>query len=143
MRRNAAVAATAFELTSAATSMTAWQFAASFALALAACACESTPSASSARTGGNAAQGQLWIRSRGCAACHTIPGIRQPRGLVAPSLASFAARSYIAGVVPNTPENLARWVMNPRSIAPDTAMPAVGLSEAQAQDVAAYLYTLD
>lgn len=83
------------------------------------------------------------MRSYGCAACHTIPGIRQPRGVVAPSLAKFGERAFIAGVTPNTPANLARWVMNPQSIEPKTAMPAVGLDQAQAQDVAAYLFTLN
>jgi cytochrome c1 len=83
------------------------------------------------------------IRAAGCAACHVIPGIGQPRGVVAPPLDAFARRSFIAGIVPNTPVNLVRWVMNPPAIDPRTAMPALGLTEAEAQDVAAYLYTLD
>jgi cytochrome c1 len=72
-----------------------------------------------------------------------VPGISQPRGTVGPSLTGFAERSFIGGVIPNTPANLARWVMDPVAIDSKTAMPSVGLNEAQAQDVAAYLFTLD
>jgi cytochrome c1 len=48
-----------------------------------------------------------------------------------------------AGELPNTTENLVKWVRFPRSVEAHTAMPAVGLSEQQAKDVAAYLYTLN
>jgi cytochrome c len=88
-------------------------------------------------------RGEQITRAYGCAACHIIPGIGQPRGLVGPALESFAERAFIAGVTPNTPANLARWVMDPQSIAPRTAMPSVGLNSAQAQDVAAFLLSPD
>jgi cytochrome c1 len=42
----------------------------------------------------------------------------------------------------NTPDNLTRWVRNPQQIVPGNAMPDMGLSEAEARDVTAYLYTL-
>ncbi|HKP62892.1 MAG TPA: c-type cytochrome [Polyangiales bacterium] len=100
-------------------------------------------SAVSAHTGGDPERGERLIRGSGCAACHSVPGIRKPRGVVGPSLSGFASRAFIAGVVPNTPRNLVRWVMDPPAVAPGTAMPALGLNDAQAQDVAAYLYTLD
>jgi cytochrome c1 len=45
-------------------------------------------------------------------------------------------------VVTNTPENMIKWVQSPRSVDDRTAMPDVGLSDRQAKDVAAYLYTL-
>jgi cytochrome c len=99
-------------------------------------------SQASARVGGDAVHGKQVIRAAGCAACHTIPGI-ELRGVVAAPLDAFARRTFIAGVVPNTPVNLVRWVMDPLAIDPRTAMPAVGLTQAEAQDVAAYLYTLD
>ena len=47
------------------------------------------------------------------------------------------------GVLPNTPDNLLAWIKDPPGIDPLTAMPASGLDEAEARDVAAYLYTLD
>jgi cytochrome c len=93
-------------------------------------------------TGGNAANGRSVIEYRNCGTCHTIPGVRNARGLVAPPLFWFSRRTFIAGEVPNTPENLVRWVRSPQSIEPKTAMPTIGLSDQEARDVAAYLYTL-
>jgi cytochrome c1 len=46
------------------------------------------------------------------------------------------------GVVLNTPENLSRWLRNPRLIDLMAAMPNVGLTEQDARGVAAFLYTL-
>jgi mono/diheme cytochrome c family protein len=117
-----------------------------FALAAAAGACRGNNpeygKAYAAPVGGDAARGAQLIGNTGCGACHTIPGIRGAHGLVGPPLLWFSRRTYIAGEVPNTPENLIRWVQSPKSIEPATAMPTAGLSEQQARDVAAYLYTL-
>src|SRR5262245_26038287 len=49
----------------------------------------------------------------GCGSCHTIPGIQGAHALVGPSLAQVASRMYIAGVLPNTPTNILRWLQNP------------------------------
>lgn len=78
----------------------------------------------------------------GCGACHTIPGVPGARGLVGPSLSGFARRQSIAGQVANTGEFLVRWISVPQAIKPGTAMPNLGVSEARARDIAAYLYTL-
>ena len=51
-------------------------------------------------------------------------------------------RSYIAGVLPNTPANLVRWVREPKAIQPHSAMPTLGIGEPEAKDIAAYLYDL-
>jgi cytochrome c len=93
-------------------------------------------------TGGDADRGKALILQFDCGSCHTIPGVRGARGLVGPPLLWFARRTFIAGLLPNSPANLVTWIRAPRSIEPRTAMPAVGLSEQQARDVAAYLYTL-
>ena len=92
--------------------------------------------------GGNAARGRQVIEAKGCGACHTIPGIRTARGLVGPPLNFFSRRTMIAGELPNSPANLIRWIENPKSVEPNTDMPDLGLSDEQARDVAAYLYTL-
>lgn len=92
--------------------------------------------------GGNPQVGAQLIESYRCGVCHTIPGIRDADGLVGPPLTLFARRTYVGGEVPNTPPNLVRWIMDPSSIEPGTAMPTLGLSEQQARNVAAYLYTL-
>lgn len=94
-------------------------------------------------TGGNSVEGKVLIQSKGCGACHVIPGIREARGLVGPPLYFFSRRTMIAGELPNTPENLVRWILDPKKVEPGTAMPDLGLTDQQARDVAAYLYTLN
>jgi cytochrome c len=91
---------------------------------------------------GDALHGKQLIQSAGCGACHMIPGIYEARGLVGPPLLLFGRRTMIAGQLPNSPGNLARWIQHPKSVEPGTAMPDLGLTSDQAQDVAAYLYTL-
>jgi cytochrome c1 len=91
---------------------------------------------------GNAQHGKEIIEGYGCGSCHMIPGIHQANGLVGPPLMYFSRRTMIAGELPNTQENLVLWVEHPRQVEPKTAMPDLGLTEDQAYDVAAYLYTL-
>jgi putative membrane protein len=92
-------------------------------------------------TGGNPDHGAIVIREYGCGSCHTIPGIRGADALVGPPLAGIGGRSYIAGVLTNSPDNLTRWIQHPPQVDPLTAMPDLGVSESDARDIAAYLYT--
>jgi cytochrome c oxidase assembly factor CtaG/cytochrome c2 len=101
-----------------------------------------TPEDAAHITGGNPKRGQLAIRHYGCAACHTIPGVPGANGGVGPALSGIGSRPYIAGVLTNSPSNLVRWIQHPQQVDPLTAMPDVGLSEADARDIASYLYTL-
>ncbi len=116
------------------------------ACALAVGACERAEPADARRAAelfaGSPARGRTLMRNYGCRTCHTIPGVEGANALVGPSLAGIASRSYIAGVLPNTPENLLRWIQDPRAVDPLTAMPAVGVTPADARHIAAYLYTL-
>lgn len=93
-------------------------------------------------TGGDASLGKQIMVQRKCGSCHTIPGIPNANGVFGPPLVLFGRRSYIAGNFGNRPDNLVHWIMSPKSMKPKTAMPDLGLSEQQARDVAAYLYTL-
>jgi cytochrome c1 len=86
--------------------------------------------------------GKKLISYYGCGSCHMIPGIDDAQGTVGPPLNAFGRRVYIAGEAPNTQENLIRWIMVPQSIEPNTAMPTLGITEGQARNIAAYLYTL-
>jgi cytochrome c2 len=95
-----------------------------------------------ALTGGDPDLGRRLAQRYGCASCHTIPGVPGADGMVGPSLQGFAARVYIGGVAPNTPDTLIQWLEDPRSLDPKTAMPITGMSRAEARHVAAYLYTL-
>jgi putative membrane protein len=91
---------------------------------------------------GDPARGVAALRAHGCGACHRIPGLRGPHGSVGSPLDRFADRIYIAGALPNDETNLARWIRNPQAIEPGTAMPALGVSERDALDIAAYLLSL-
>lgn len=88
------------------------------------------------------ARGREAIERYGCGACHVVPGVRNARGRVGPQLKDFANQVFIAGRVANTPENLILWLRDPQAIDPETVMPNVGVTEQDARDIAAYLYTL-
>jgi cytochrome c len=92
--------------------------------------------------GGDVARGHRLLQSYSCGACHVIPGVRGADGQLGPPLTGWADRAYIAGALPNTPDNLIRWIMDPQAIEPGTAMPDVGASEAESRDMAAFLYTI-
>ena len=91
-------------------------------------------------TGGNARHGRSLIQHYGCGSCHRISGVPGASATIGPPLESLAKRVYIAGRLANTPENVVRWIRDPRSVDSLTVMPAVGLDEAGARDAAAYLY---
>jgi cytochrome c2 len=111
-------------------------------LTLAGCTGGKVTHAYSIAVNGNAQRGKQLIQTFGCGSCHIIPGIRTAQGLVGPPLLLFGRRTMIAGELPNSPENLTRWIQNPAAIEPRTAMPDLGVSEQDADDIAAYLYTL-
>ncbi|WP_109488613.1 c-type cytochrome [Occallatibacter savannae] len=75
----------------------------------------------------------------GCPTCHVIPNVPGAVGKVGPSLRSLAQRSYLAGSIPNTPENLVQWIMHPQHFRPGTAMPEMGVSSSDAQRIATFL----
>ncbi|WP_066943766.1 c-type cytochrome [Microtetraspora fusca] len=91
---------------------------------------------------GSPAKGRLLLSRYGCTSCHTVPGV-EGDALVGPPLTSFGRRGYIAGELPNSGPNLQRWIRNPPAIEPGTAMPNLGVTEQDARDIAAYLFTLD
>jgi cytochrome c oxidase assembly factor CtaG/cytochrome c2 len=113
------------------------------ALSLSACHQSSALSTQDAAraTGGDPKRGAIAIQNWGCPACHTIPGIKGPKSNVGPPLGGLATRAYIAGVLPNSGDNLARWIQHPRQIDSLTAMPELGVPDLIARDMAAYLYT--
>ena len=97
---------------------------------------------SAASAVGDPVKGQALIVSVGCYTCHTIPGVDRAHGRVGPPLTEFGQRTMIAGMLPNTPTNLVRWIRNPQAIVPGNAMPDADLSDEDARNIAAYLYTL-
>jgi cytochrome c1 len=113
------------------------------ALALFAAACHPQDERTARElTGGDPERGRAAIRAYGCGACHTVPGVKQAAGLVGPPLANIGSRTFLAGQLPNTPENMRKWITEPQSVENGTAMPDMNVSDKDARDIAAYLYTL-
>jgi cytochrome c1 len=93
-------------------------------------------------TGGDPDRGNRAIQTYGCGGCHSIPGVRGASGLVGPPLDNIASRAYLGGHLPNTPQNMMRWIRFPQEVDPRNAMPDMRVSDRDARDMAAYLYML-
>jgi cytochrome c len=116
------------------------------AAALAALAGCSRPEATVSRftevPGGDAPRGLQLLARYQCGSCHVIPEVPAATGRVGPTLASFGARSYIAGHIPNGPQNLQQWLQDPPAMVAGTRMPDLGVSPADARDMAAWLLSM-
>jgi len=104
-------------------------------------ACPLTSSVA-AVAGGSPERGADEIQVAGRGACHTIPGIDGADSFVGPPLQHWSLRSTIGWHTSNTPEHLIAWLRSPDDIDPGTDMPDLNLTERQARDIAAYLFTL-
>ena len=91
-------------------------------------------------TGGDPARAADTMRRYGCGGCHTIPGIPGADGQVGPRLSGLVHRVYVGGTATNSADHLVQWIVEPQRFSPNSAMPKTGISEAEARDVAAYLY---
>ena len=90
--------------------------------------------------GGDAARGKQLIQHYGCGGCHMVPGVAGARGRVGPPLEQFRQVRFIAGRIPNSPQNAIRWIHDPQAIEPGTIMPKLGVTTPEARDIVAYLY---
>ena len=90
----------------------------------------------------DAGRGRKAINQYACATCHEIPGIVGANAPVGPPLKAIGTRGFIAGVLPNTTENMVRWLRHPQAVNPKSAMPDLGVTERDARDIAEYLSTL-
>lgn len=89
----------------------------------------------------NASRGHMLIEYYGCGACHVIGGVSNATGHVGPPLTNFESRyREIVGVLPNTPRNVVRWIMDPPRFVRGVDMPNLDVRRPGAQDIAAYLY---
>jgi cytochrome c len=95
-----------------------------------------------AMTGGDPGRGAASISKYGCGSCHQIPGVSGAHGQVGPSLQGVGSRMYVAGSLQNVPGNVERWIRDPHAVNPQTVMPNLGVSERDAVDITAYLYSL-
>lgn len=89
-----------------------------------------------------AERGRQIFETRACFACHTIEGTSAV-GKVGPNLTDFGLRYTIgAGMMDNTPENLARWISDTQGVKPGSQMPTISLSQSEVADLVAYLHSL-
>lgn len=86
--------------------------------------------------------GRRTLVSAGCSGCHDIPGVGATGADSGPPLGQIGLRAYLAGVLPNTRENLIRWITYPQQLHPGDAMPDTPLSPREADAVADYLQSL-
>lgn len=83
--------------------------------------------------------GATMFRQYACHNCHRMDGVVGPNTYAGPDLSAWSGRKYIAGVLPNTRINLARWIEAPREVSPDTLMPDLGVPPAHAKQLADFL----
>jgi len=95
-----------------------------------------------ARNDGDAQRGRALFVSLACSSCHTVQGT-PANGVFGPDLTHLMSRSTLgAGVIPNSRENLRRWLDSPTSLKQGVLMPAMKLSPDELNDMTAYLSTL-
>ena len=113
-----------------------------FVLLLGACGESAVERKARQLTGGDPQRGELLVRRYGCNTCHLIPGLSEPKTQVGPPLRGILSRPQLAGRLPNTPQNLIRWIRDPQSVSRGTLMPTLGVTEEEGRDLAAFLYAL-
>jgi cytochrome c oxidase subunit 2 len=99
-----------------------------------------TPPAAMAAGGKSAEQ---LFQEKGCIACHVIPGVATAVGTLGPSLQGLMSRPTIAaGKLANNPENLHKWIRNPRAIKGDTMMAPLPMTDEELDAIVTFLTKL-
>jgi len=106
-------------------------------------ACDGPPDRTPTMGDADVSRGRHLVVDKGCAACHTFPDVRWPRGGLGPALHGFGHQGLIAGQLPNQPGVLMQFIRNAPAFVPGTAMPAIAMSDQEARDVTAYLLQLE
>lgn len=91
------------------------------------------------KTGGDPERGRKLLAAYQCGTCHVVPDVESARGRMGPSLERISKREKLRGDLPNTPENLIRWIDEPGTIK-QTTMPKLTRAPQDAKDMAAALY---
>ena len=90
---------------------------------------------------GQAARGREVFNAAPCGGCHRIAGT-EAKGDVGPDLTHLATRETLgAGVLDNTPENLAHWITSVDEIKPGAKMQPFTFSDDDLDTLVAYLET--
>jgi cytochrome c oxidase subunit II len=88
-------------------------------------------------------QGAQAFNANGCAGCHTIEGNPTAVGKIGPNLTNFGSRTTLAaGILPNTPENLAAWIQDPQAVKPGNFMPNLHVRPQEVEALVAYIHSL-
>ncbi|QHJ13797.1 Cytochrome c oxidase subunit 2 [Paraglaciecola mesophila] len=85
-------------------------------------------------------QGKTLMITKGCSSCHQLTKLPPAKGLVGPPLDNMAAQSYIAGVLPNSRENLTQFLLDPQKFHADSAMPTPDITQQEALRLVDYLW---
>jgi cytochrome c len=117
-------------------------FAAAACAALLLAGCEANSGNGPDNFSGDPRRGAALIKQHGCGGCHLIPNVADATGNVGPPLTRIGTRTFIAGFINNSPENMALWIRDPQRILPGNAMPRMDISPNDARDITAFLYTL-
>ena len=87
-------------------------------------------------------RGRSVFTSASCVLCHSVQGT-DASATVGPDLTHLASRGMIAaGTLPNTPGNLAAWIMAPQRLKPGVQMPATALPPDDLGALTRYLASL-
>ena len=91
---------------------------------------------------GSPDNGRRLFVTTGCGGCHTLPSVPAATGVVGPNLTNVVLRPTLAGdAIEMSPDTLTRWLVDPATVKPGTSMPSVGLTEQEARDIAAFMYS--
>jgi cytochrome c oxidase subunit 2 len=97
---------------------------------------------SGATSAGSATRGEQTFMQEACSGCHTIAGT-PAQGTLGPALTDIGARPLLgAGALPNTPENLRRWIADTQGVKDGALMPTLDLPADEVDDLVAYLTSL-
>jgi mono/diheme cytochrome c family protein len=99
-------------------------------------------------SGASKEKGRKLVEERACGTCHELGGAPLP---VKPAAADPRDVDRTISLAPDLrhardkwrPDALVKWLVDPKSLKSDAIMPAPGLSEAEARDVALYLFTAE
>jgi cytochrome c oxidase subunit II len=99
------------------------------------------PKAPDAASNPAGAAGATIFANSPCTTCHRIDGVS--KGFIGPDLSHFGSRTTLAGaILPNTPQNVAKWITDPAAIKPGANMPVLGIRGKKLNDLVAYLESL-
>jgi cytochrome c oxidase subunit 2 len=88
------------------------------------------------------AKGEALFAAKGCIGCHSLNSVGTPKGMIGPNLAGIGVRKNIAGGwLPNTDENLHRWIKTPQLVKTGVLMQVPEMTDAEVDALVAYLRT--